>query len=336
MALGAWRAVLLLGLLGVSPGHAQADDVAGPPAPLGVRDQNPFIQVYGLPAFEPAELTPAGHVQFQAAFDLTNNSKLADSASESISLDGETYRLAFSVRFGLSDQLEAGIEIPLVFQRGGLLDDFIIGWHELLGLPTGERNAMPINQLDYSHRFQGQESIAVRSDQQGLGDVRLFAATRLYGAEDGPRELSLHASLELPTGDSSQLMGSGSTDLSLSLNGVERGMGSCGITWFGRLGLLASSESDVLAARQRQAVAFGGFGLSWRAVSRLDLKAQLDVHGSFYESELPQLAASSVLLTVGGTIHFGPATSLDLAVGENLFIDTIPDVTFTIALSHRR
>lgn len=331
----ALRAFVVLGLIGLACGSASASDPAGPPAPFLARDLNPFIQVHGLPPFEAAEVTPAGHSQLQLTLDAANNAKVADHGTESITLDGETYRLALWFRHGLSDRFEIGAEIPVVFHVGGVFDGFIQDWHALLGLPKGDRASMADNVLDYSYRDQGQELVAVRSSQQGLGDVRLFAATRLYRADDGARELGLRASLELPTGSSARLLGSGSTDLAVSVNATERGWGSHGLTWFGRLGLLASSDSEVLAARQRHAVLFGGLALNWRAWSRVDLKAQLDVHGPFYRSEILQLDSTSVQVTFGGTIHLGPATALDLALGENLFVDSIPDVLLNITLSHR-
>ena len=329
------RAFVTLGLIGASGGNAHADVLADRPAPFVIRDQNPFIQIYGLPPLEAADVTPSRRTRSQIVFDLANSSRLADSANESISLDGETYRLALSVRHGVSDHLEVGVEIPLVFHRGGVLDDFIEGWHDFLGLANGERDKTPSNALDYSYRSQGQELIAIRSGQQGLGDIRLFAATPLYQADDGGRGVSLRGSVELPTGDSARLLGSGSTDLALSINAVERSLSSYRITGYGQLGLLASSDGDVLAAQQRHWVAFGGVGLSWRAGDRVDLKAQLDGHGSFYQSELSQLGSRSVQLTFGGTIYFGRATALDLAVGENLFADTIPDLLIHAAVSHR-
>jgi hypothetical protein len=333
--LGMVRALLVLGLIGVSCGQTRGEEPSDRPAPFLVRNLNPFIQVYGLPPFQAVEVTPPRHAQVQLTLDVANNAKLADGVDESITLDGETYRLALLVRLGLWDWLEAGVEIPFVFHRHGVLDDVIDGWHGLWGMPEGDRPKMPNDALDYSYRFQGQELVAIRSDQQGLGDVRLFSAATLFRADDGGRELSLHGSLKLPTGDSARLLGSGGTDLAVSVNGVERSLSSSGITGFGRLGLLALGAGDVLATRQRQAVVFGGLGLAWRAGSRVDLKAQLDGYGPFYQSELPQLGSSSVQLTVGGTIHLGPSTTLDLAVGENLFTDSIPDVVFHVTVSHR-
>lgn len=317
-------------------GSARAGGLADRPAPLAIRDQNPFVQIYGLPPAEPADPTPPGPVQGQLLFDLANSSMLVDGATESISLDGETYRLAVSLRGGLSDRLEVGIEIPFVFHRGGVLDDFVESWHDLLGLSNDERDKTPNGALDYSHRSDGVESIAVRSGEQGLGDVRLFAAIPLHRAENGGRTLGLRASLELPTGDPDRLLGSGSTDLALSLHAAERSLGSYGITAYGHLGLLFTSDGDVLTERQRHRVLFGGLGLDWRVWGPLALKAQLDAHGSFYRSELAQLGSSSIQLTLGGTIHLGDETALDLAIGENLYTDTIPDLLVNVAITHRR
>ena len=221
----------LLLLLAVRPGGAGAVDLAEAaadrPAPFVVRDLNPFIQVFGLPPFDPAELVPAGHAQVQLAFDLANNAKLGNGANESITLDGETYRLSLSVRRGFSDWLEAGVELPFVFHRAGLFDPFIKDWHALLGLPNGDRDLLPDNALDYSHRLQGQESMAIRTGQQGLGDVRLFAATPLWRADRRARAAQPPRQPQAPDRrQGAMLLGSGSTDLAVTVNAVERGLGS--------------------------------------------------------------------------------------------------------------
>lgn len=328
------RFLLLFCLTGILPA-AHGNILADQPAPFVIRNQNPFIQIYGLPPMDPATITPSQQAHSQVVFDLANNSILADSTNESISLDGETYRLGFILRRGFSNRREIGIEVPIVAHHNGKLDNFIEGWHDTFGLTNTEREKTPSNVLDYSYRNQGQELVAIRSEQEGLGDIRLFAATGLYQAADQRREITLRGSLKLPTGDSQRLLGSGSTDLAISVNGVDRSLAAHRITTYGQLGLLALSDSDILPAQQRHIVPFGGLGLNWHAGGQVDLKAQLDGHGSFYQSELAQLNAESIQLTVGGTIYFGRATALDLAVGENLLTDTIPDFLINITVSHR-
>jgi len=63
----------------------------------------------------------------------------------------------------------------------------------------------------------------------------------------------------------------------------------------------------------------------------LSLKAQIDAHTPFYDSELAALGASSVQLTVGGTIGLWGRNMLDLGLVENLFTDTTPDLVFHLA-----
>ncbi|MBI3771589.1 MAG: DUF3187 family protein [Gammaproteobacteria bacterium] len=321
----------LTGILNTAYGNLLTDQ----PTPFAIRNQNPFIQIYGLPPMEPATITPSQHLHTQLIFDLANNSILNDSANESISLDGESYRLGLTFRRGLGDQREIGIEVPIVAHHNGMLDNFIEGWHRTFGLSNTERNKTPSNVLDYSYRRQGQELVAIRTNREGLGDIRLFAASGLYQASDQRREVTLRGSLKLPTGNSQRLMGSGSTDIALSVNGIDRNLSAQRITTYGQLGLLALSDSDILPTQQRHWVAFGGLGLNWHALASIDLKAQLDGHTPFYKSELAQLSASSLQLTVGGTIYTGRSTSLDLGVGENLFSDTTPDFLVNVTVSHR-
>jgi hypothetical protein len=65
VALELGRAIVLLGLIGSSGGDAHASELADQPAPLVIRDLNPFIQLYGLPPFDAAELTPWRRNQLQ-------------------------------------------------------------------------------------------------------------------------------------------------------------------------------------------------------------------------------------------------------------------------------
>jgi hypothetical protein len=329
------RTLLLLGLVGLAGAGTRAEEPAARLEPFAVRDMNPFVLAYGLPAFEAAELAPAGHARLQLLLDYANNSKRAEAGGESITIDGETYRVAVAVRRGITEWLEVGVEVPFVLHGSGVLDAFIQHWHGFWGMPNEDRADVPNNVLDYSYRDQGQEQAAVRDGVQGLGDIRLSAAATVYRPADGAHEVSLHASLKLPTGDPLRLLGSGSTDAALSVSATERTWSASGITGYGRLGLLVLGDGEVLADRQRRTVIFGGLGLGWRASSWLDLKAQADVHGPFFQSALLQLDATSVQVTFGGAIQFGAATTLDLAVGENIFTDTTPDFLVQVALTHR-
>ncbi|HHJ80790.1 MAG TPA: hypothetical protein ENJ65_04065, partial [Candidatus Tenderia electrophaga] len=71
---------------------ASANNMA---TPFSIKNLNPFILVYGLPVSESAELKTRGSHASAISLDIVNNSMLTSNGGESISLDGETYRLAY-------------------------------------------------------------------------------------------------------------------------------------------------------------------------------------------------------------------------------------------------
>jgi hypothetical protein len=174
----------------------------------------------------------------------------------------------------------------------------------------------------------------VSGSASGIGDVLLSAALPLWNSgEEETQKVSVRAALKLPTGSSSDLLGSGSTDFSVRLNGEDRqAFASEKIACFGSLGVLLMNEGDIIPDRQRKVVGFGSVGLGWQPFSRLALQLQLDGHSAFYDSELKQLGDFAAQLLVGGTIGLPADFQLDLAVSEDIIVDTAPDVVFHIAL----
>ncbi|MFC1748123.1 DUF3187 family protein [Pseudomonadota bacterium] len=299
-------------------------------APFSIKNQNPFIQIYGLPATEPAELLAAGQRTTDVFLDITNNSMLNSVGNESIFLDGETYRLAVTLRLGKSGDIEYGVELPLIAHSKGFMDNFIEGWHDAFGLTNSERNKTPSNSLHYEYQRNGTTLLGFTQPNDGIGDVRMYAAKQLKNNSEGA--LSAHVSLKLPTGDSKHLHGSGAVDISASLAHLkQRWLSDWQLTTFLNGGLLLMGNSDYFDQVQRNAVGFGSTGIVWDAGKWIDLKAQLDGHTSFYKSELAQLKNHTIQLTIGGSVHFSSGGRLDIGVGENLLTDTTPDFLMNFA-----
>ena len=78
--------VLILAIACV-PGLALADDAPHDVFPL--RNHNPFLQVYGLPAFASHELAAPGGIDFNVSFDIANDMDEADRADEFLIIDAE-------------------------------------------------------------------------------------------------------------------------------------------------------------------------------------------------------------------------------------------------------
>jgi hypothetical protein len=306
--------------------------------PFYTQNQSPLVQIYGLPPLGDAFLLPACKADARLIVDLANNYISDSNPRESILLDGESTRVTLDFGYGIARGFELGVTIPYLVLSGGFLDGSIDWYHSTFGFPQGGRDQAPRNRLLYEYQRDGKSLLKIDSSSAGLGDISLTGGWQLYQGENKTqRAVALRASLKLPTGDSDQLHGSGSTDFSLWVTASDDWKWDIGhFTLFGAAGMMAMTDGKVLQDQQRNFVGFGGLGAGWSPLAWIAFKIQTDAHTSFYrDSELRELNANSALLTVGGTLAFSGRTTLDIAVSEDIIVNTAPDVTFHFALRHR-
>jgi hypothetical protein len=306
--------------------------------PFYTKNQSPLIQIFGLPAVGDATVLKAGNKQLGIGVDLTSNYVSDVTGNERLILDGETTRYNINGRYGLGHGLEVGFEIPYLIQGGGFLDDFIIRYHDAFGFPQGGRDLAPRNRLLYLYSAGGINKLKIDSSGAGLGDIRLIGAWQLYkNAANSEQTVALKSSLKLPTGDSGELLGSGSTDLAFWLAGNFGHSTALGpVAFWGGAGLLGMAEGNVLQDQQRNFVGFGNLGAGISPASWISLKLQLDGHTSFYRnSGLKEIDAAAVQIVIGGTLAFNKRISLDIGVVEDLLVNTSPDVVFNLMLNIR-
>jgi hypothetical protein len=303
--------------------------------PFESTNQSPLVRIYGLPGSGNAVLLPQGRTEVGLNVALSSNYTVNENSREQIILDGETTRFTVAARYGLFPRMEVGVKIPYISYNGGFLDGFIESYHGAFGFPNGGRDQAPKNRLLYRYRRDGVEKIRSDSSGAGIGDLQLTTAFPIY--EETNQGMTLNAALKLPTGDSDQLRGSGSTDLSLWLHERIGGEFASG-NWasFGSAGILFMTEGNVLPDQQKRWVGFGSLGIGWAPLNWLSFKAQADAHTPFFsDSDLKEIAADAVQLIVGGTISFSERTALDIGVSEDLIVNTSPDVAFYFTLRTR-
>ncbi|HIJ88406.1 MAG TPA: DUF3187 family protein [Desulfuromonadales bacterium] len=305
--------------------------------PFTTSNQSPLLQIYGLPRDTGADIVPPGLFRIGLSMDTSSNYTVAKGLREQITLDGETCRMAFTTRFGVTPSFEAGVEIPYYLQGGGFLDGFIIDWHNTFGLPQGGRDTAPKNRINYSYRTGGVQKLQVERSSSGIGDISLTGGFRLYDLRDTVHHdrLSLKGSVKLPTGDSSLLFGSGSTDMALQLCGSMINFsewGSLGV--FGSVGALAMTRSDVLRDQHKSLAGTGTVGIGWGPASWLSFKAQLNGNTPLYsDSSLVEISNNAVMILFGGALKFPGEYLLDIGVAEDISVGTAPDVSFHLNLS---
>jgi hypothetical protein len=327
-------ALTVLVATSLSAGAAHAFDII----PFNSRNQSPIVQIFGLPSAGSAIVLPQGRKDASMILDHSSNYVDAAVGGEQIVLDGETTRLTLGGRYGLTRSLEVGIEIPYVYHGGGFLDGFIISYHDLFGFPQGGRDQAPRDRLLYQYSRGGVEKLKIDSSGGGLGDIALTGGAQLYNDEAPyPRAVALRAEIKLPTGDSGSLRGSGSTDFSLWITGsdtFELPLGEGAV--FAAAGLTVMTTGSVLSDQQESHVGFGSIGAGWKPLSWLAFKVQMDAHTPFYrDSDLKPLSANAAQLLIGGTLALSERTSLDIAVSEDIAVNTSPDVAFHFDLITR-
>lgn len=307
--------------------------------PFRTTNLNPLIQIYGLPSETSSTVLAAGIYQLQLTQDIASLYSTKSTANEHILLDGELYRWTLAGRYGITDRLELGLELPVTLQGGGFLDGFIMDWHRVFGLPQGGRDTAPKNKLRYYYSRNGVKQLDMSHASGGIGDLSILGAYRLFEqqTETDHDTLALRSQLKLPTGDSASLRGSGGVDIALFLSGAMNRR-----TEWGTLGLFASvgglytSDGDILKNQRENFVGFGSTGLGWSPADWVSFKVQCSLTSAFYnQSSLSELGKATALLTTGGTLKLPGNYQLDIAVGEDIAVATAPDVTFHLGLSKK-
>jgi hypothetical protein len=294
---------------------------------FALRNQHPFLHIYGLPPVQDAVLTERGKTEYGFAFTLINNAEIKDTDTESIRLDGETYFADLRLRRRVHERLEIGIDVPFVKHSPGVLDDAIFNWHDFWGMSNSKRDGAN-NELDYRYLNNGSLERQISSSSSGIGDVQLSAAVPvLTGNDDSSRHVAMRFSLKLPTGDSDDMHGSGAVDAALGLYAQDSAtMLGKDLAYAGFAGVILLGDGDVLGAQQKSAVPYGGVAATWHATEQFGITAQLQAQGAYIDSDLDELGGSSIQLAVGGSYRLPRhGVSFRLALIEDVISDATPD-----------
>ena len=318
------RFIIPVVLLACIYAPAAAEDYPADAFPL--RNHNPFLQVFGLPAFQTAELVVPGQFEFTVSYDTVNDAEEADRLDEILIIDVESQVLNFSLRRRIGERFELGIDVPFVRHSEGYLDSVIYDFHDLVGFSNSTREG-PEDQYRLFYEQQGQVLFDSSSPTSGVGDIQISAAMQLGRA-------TLRAGLKAPTGDPDKLTGSGAADLSLGVyGGGMTTMFARQLAFSGFVGVLALGDGDVLSGIQRSVVPYGGAALRWHATSRFALATQLYAQGSYFDARLDELGANTLQLAFGGDYRFPEQRLLlRVAIVEDIATAAAPDFAFHLSI----
>lgn len=320
------RIALSLAGLACVLSQAVADDFVADAFPL--RNHNPFLQIFGLPAFRTAELVAPGSIDFDLTFDMANDEDEADRLGEVLVIDSESRIINLSLRRRFGERFEVGIEVPYIDHSGGSLDNVIYEFHDAVGLSNSTREG-PDDEFELFFARDGVTLFEMNTPTSGIGDVQVNAAVD-FG------KFTLRGGVKIPTGDPDKLTGSGAADISIGAYGdssttlFDRELGYSGF-----VGILVLGEGEVLPGLQRDVVPFGGLAAQWHATERFSLLTQLSAQGAYFDANLDELGGETFQLAFGADYRFpGQGLLLRFAIAEDIAAAAAPD--FALHLSIRR
>ena len=325
---GFWQALVLVCFLvlvvswpprSTANEHAPCNGVT----PLRIVNLSPFHLAYGIPGSHGSCILGQGGSKATMSSDVVSHMVSAQSETEQMLADGETYRQSVTLRQGMGNGWEALFEASAVSHARGVFDGFIQDWHSFFGLPQGGRDTAPHNRLAFTYVRNGRTLVDLDDSVSSTGGIMVGLSRKLernYLQNDG---LVLRGAIRFPTGKEDALAGPG--DLSASIWAETSGQlfrprsgGSRTWSYGSTLGIQVASPPAALAGIGERVIAFGRLGVTWALLDRLSLTAQLDVNSTPYSgSSLAPLTGPVVMLGFGGVYKLSPHTAIEIAVSED-------------------
>jgi len=212
---GVYRVVLatLLLSLFIPPALVGAEGFG----PFPVRNFQAFQQlVLSLPGDRAAVVKP-GTVDVRLELAETASVYNDNTPPINVAVKFETLRSGLFLRYGATDKLELGLEIPVLYRYQGFMNGAITAIERATTGENPARAALTNSNFLFNVTRNGQTIMNGGPGAMGLGDTTLMSKYQLLTEGAVMPAVSLRGAVKLPTGDQSAFFGSGSPDFGLGL-----------------------------------------------------------------------------------------------------------------------
>lgn len=293
--------------------------------PLQITNLSPLASLRAIPSQRSVEA--ARGLSWAASATLSNHFTVEKGDEEALFLDGQTDALTLSLRYGLPNQWDVEVTLPWRHHSGGFTDNVISSWHRFFGLPDGNRDNYPTDALHYQLSQPEHDRRLFRS-ASGLGDIHVAVSRPLLKIDGG--QLGISAGIKTASGQSSDWLGSGATDVYALLRFSGQQLGGWPLWWHGQLGGTKAGESDLLGPQQRRSLWFAGLAAEWRFSPRWSALVQYDAHSALLDGELEALSDPAGMLSFA--LRWRPTSRwmIDAGFSEDVVVESAPDITFLL------
>ena len=310
--------VILAGMLVFNSSQA-ANTAPG----LATRDLNPVIQPLYIPAYTPYSTGDGWRIDH--SLFVTNTSQVENKGDESLTLDIENYRYELGFRYR-QDKWLGQVDIPLIANRGGKLDGTIEGWHDTFGLPNGDRDDLPKDDLNVEYSRDGEVEYSQDKSSSGLADISLALG---YQLTEGTRYF---VGVELPTGSASDYSGNEAIDYATWLAHEHRVDAS--LSFYGMAGVSFPGDDGNLEGLVVDEIWVAQLGTQYFFNDGISGTLQLDWHSETVDDTELKAFGDSLQIQVGlGFLKLFDNHRLDLFFSEDIKVESAPDITFGMRLA---
>jgi hypothetical protein len=185
--------------------------------PFPVRNFQAFQQlVLSLPGDRAAVVKP-GTVDVRLELAETASIYNDNTPSINVNVKFETLRSGLFLRYGATDKLELGLEVPVLYRYQGFMNGAITATERATTGENPARTAFKNSNFLFNVSRNGQTIMNGGPGTMGLGDTTLMSKYQLLTEGAAMPAVSLRGAVKLPTGDQSAFFGSGSPDFGLGL-----------------------------------------------------------------------------------------------------------------------
>lgn len=299
---------------------------------ITVFNNSPIVNLVALSRPDFATQKPPKSFTFRAQYEITNYISSTAKNADVLFIDGETLTLRHSISYQFNPGLQLAISIPWIKHSGGMADQFIYNFHDILQLPQNGRTEANEDDIRWRLIHEGQTLLSVQDTLSGWGDISITAQLT---PPDSP-SVRWSFMTKLPTGDFEEQTGSGKLDLGLSFSEMNP-------QWFKQRKLLAETDlalwygaginylgkiKQLRALDQAPLVATFRTGAAYAPLESWQLKLQLDSQSPLFDTEIRELGWFPLMLSFASSHQFGSDSILELVITEDLRPRSAPDVIF--------
>jgi hypothetical protein len=185
--------------------------------PFSVRNFQPFQQlVLSLPGDRATVVRPG---TLDVRLELAETASIFNDKSpqSDVVVKFETLRSGLFLRYGATDRLELGLEVPVLYRYAGFMNGAITATERATTGLNPARAALSNTSFVFNVTRNGQTIMSGGPGATGLGDTTLMSKYQLLTEGVWMPAVSLRGAVKLPTGDQADFFGSGSPDFGLGL-----------------------------------------------------------------------------------------------------------------------